>query len=54
MQKFKCVSPYCNKKAYYNYKTRTNPGYCYYHKTQDMIKIEKDTLYDKFFGFLYS
>ena len=45
-KEFKCIVDYCLEKANYNYKTCNNPGYCYTHKTSDMIKFGKYTLDD--------
>jgi len=38
-QKFKCLKERCIEKANYNYKTCTNPAYCYMHKSSDMVKF---------------
>jgi hypothetical protein len=42
--KFECKI--CYDKANYNYKTCTNPAYCYKHKTSDMVKFGRYTLDD--------
>jgi hypothetical protein len=36
----------CCDKANYNYKTCSNPAYCYKHKTSDMIKFGSYTFDD--------
>ena len=42
----KCIVRSCSEKANYNYKTCTNPAYCYIHKSSDMVKFGKYTLDD--------
>ena len=44
--KLKCVIRSCSGKANYNYKTCTNPAYCYIHKSSDMVKFGRYTLDD--------